>query len=188
MCKPKSGIIFCTCEHEKIDSDISSNVNWTLYRHIKEILDVQESIVMGVALMSQDMLEEGLTINGVLECLNNSHAFDFDYQPKQQDILCLTKREGKYGKSMFFCYESSSWKSYDGGFYDYIDMTAGYIGNLDKNSDSNLSIKKLPWTDNELIEKAKEHIKEKEHPFTEPAPPLPKFNIKRLFRLLGINR
>lgn len=187
MCKPKSGILFCTCEHEEVNSDILSNVSWTLYRHITEILDVQESIVMGIALMSQDMLEEGLTINGVIECLNKSNAFDFDYQPKKGDVLCLTKKEGKYAKSMFFCYENSSWKAYDGSFYDYIDMTDGYIGNLDKDSDTNLNIKKLPWKDAELIEKAKEHIKEKERDFIEAASPLPKFSIRRFFRFLGIN-
>ncbi|WP_291721432.1 hypothetical protein [Bernardetia sp.] len=162
MCQSKEGIIFCTCKNEEIASSLYPNITWKLYRSTERILNLEKKVILGLALMSEDMLEEDLKADTVLEYLNNEEAqvFDFNYQPNKGDIFCLDKKEEKHTKSMRFLYEGSLWKVYEGILHDYVSIADGYI--RPKKSDEKLITKDSLWTDEELVEKAKKHIDETE--------------------------
>lgn len=189
MCEqPNSNLLFCTCKDNNSESD-ALGIKWTLKRHVDNVLMLSEEKsfsrkIAGMAKISQEMFRDGFSSNNVLQSLNNSQlqVFDFDYQPNEGDVLWLSDNRVQY-KNMFFKYSGSKWAVYEAMFHGYIDMAEGKVAHVkEKDMSSKQPINKL-WNEDDLIQKANEHI-ELENEWRKPR----KLSFyKSILKILGFN-
>lgn len=118
MCKEDLKIHFCTCSNkQEVNIDFADEVvklyqlkrndsimavlnddgsyietyfKWTLSSFKEE---VNRNSVMGMMIYPQRQINKELTIDSILEVLNSSNPFDFNYEPKEKDFI---KIEEKY--------------------------------------------------------------------------------------------
>lgn len=181
MCQPGEHILFCTCEDEEGLKPTDSGVKWILYRHVRNILTLTEKqsrmmMVMGKAMSSSNQIGGQLSQEEVLDSLNNSQAFDFEYEPKSGDILKLIDRNNIHSKFMFFSFDGSRWVATVGFLHNFISMSDGSLNCMPSTYES--SVLKQAFTEQEVYEKAELFMKKKEF---DRAPRLSWIGILKLF-------
>ena len=104
MCSPNDGFKLCSCSN-----DIDENEpHWVLERLKINKKDVRLMII-GMFPINYDV-----NIDYVLDQLNNHNPFDFDYTPRNKDILTLYFEN----ESFHLFYYNKRWTD----FYDYIGV------------------------------------------------------------------
>ena len=104
MCSPNDGFKLCSCS-----DDIDENKpHWVLERLKINKKDVRLMII-GMFPINYDV-----NIDYVLDQLNNHNPFDFDYTPRNKDILTLYFEN----ESFHLFYYNKRWTD----FYDYIGV------------------------------------------------------------------
>ena len=160
MCQPEEHILFCTCEDEEGSKPTDSGVKWVLYRHVENILPLAEKqLVVGSAIESSSSIGNQITSSQILDSLNNSKAFDFEYEPKAEDVLKLIERNDTFSRVMYFTFDGSSWVSTGGFLHNFISMSDGRLHCMSTTYE--LSTLKLVWTEQELSEKAERFLKKR---------------------------
>lgn len=107
MCNVTHGFKFCTCETGEKSGSPLPEYKWQLTRYAGKIENGPVGSIIGP---SAD-LGEGLTEEAILEVLNSGEAFDFAYQPAEDDSLNVSYKPGNsqfYGYSSFI-FKSGSW-------------------------------------------------------------------------------
>ena len=99
MCSTSDGFKLCTCSDE-IDEN---KPHWVLER-LKTNKNGSKFIVIGT--FDVNYLEN---LEYVLEQLNNHNPFDFDYKPRNRDLLTLKFEEGEF--NLF--YYNKRWTDFD---------------------------------------------------------------------------
>ena len=119
MCSPNDGFKLCTCS-----GDINENEpHWVLERLKINRKDVSLMII-GMFPIDYDV-----NIDYVLDQLNNHNPFDFDYTPRNKDILTLYFEN----ESFHLFYYNKRWTD----FYDYIGVEDGEKEEINKGLLSN---------------------------------------------------
>lgn len=117
MCDFSKGFKLCTCQdkampiihHKKSKRrkrhiPILPEFAWTLSRYLGYTSD--EFTMEGIAAIPSQVLNQQLTADFVLEQLNQSNCFDFDYQPSKGD--CLIIRHSGSG-FLSFIFQKGKW-------------------------------------------------------------------------------
>ena len=99
MCSTSDGFKLCTCSNE-IDEN---KPHWVLER-LKTKKNGIKFMVIGT--FDVNYLEN---LEYVLEQLNNHNPFDFDYEPRNRDLLTLKFEEGEF--NLF--YYNKRWADFD---------------------------------------------------------------------------
>ena len=99
MCSTSDGFKLCTCSGD-IDED---KPHWVLER-LKTKKNGSKFMVIGT--FDVNYLEN---LEYVLEQLNNHNPFDFDYKPRNRDLLTLKFEEGEF--NLF--YYNKRWTDFD---------------------------------------------------------------------------
>ena len=99
MCSKSDGFKLCTCSDD-IDED---KPHWILER-LKTKKNGSKFMVIGT--FDVNYLEN---LEYVLEQLNNHNPFDFDYEPRNRDLLTLKFEEGEF--NLF--YYNKRWTDFD---------------------------------------------------------------------------
>ena len=99
MCSTSEGFKLCTCSGD-IDED---KPHWVLER-LKTKKNGSKFMVIGT--FDVNYLEN---LEYVLEQLNNHNPFDFDYEPRNRDLLTLKFEEGEF--NLF--YYNKRWTDFD---------------------------------------------------------------------------
>ena len=99
MCSTSDGFKLCTCSDE-IDEN---KPHWVLER-LK--INKKGSKFMVIGTFDVNYLEN---LEYVLEQLNNHNPFDFDYEPRNRDLLTLKFEEGEF--NLF--YYNKRWTDFD---------------------------------------------------------------------------
>jgi len=99
MCSTSDGFKLCTCSGD-IDED---KPHWVLER-LKTKKNGSKFMVIGT--FDVNYLEN---LEYVLEQLNNHNPFDFDYEPRNRDLLTLKFEEGEF--NLF--YYNKRWTDFD---------------------------------------------------------------------------
>ena len=99
MCSTSDGFKLCTCSGD-IDED---KPHWVLER-LKTKKNGSKFMVIGS--FDVNYLEN---LEYVLEQLNNHNPFDFDYEPRNRDLLTLKFEEGEF--NLF--YYNKRWTDFD---------------------------------------------------------------------------
>ena len=99
MCSTSDGFKLCTCSDD-IDKE---KPHWVLER-LKTNKNGIEFMVIGT--FDVNYLEN---LEYVLEQLNNHNPFDFDYRPRNRDLLTLKFEEGEF--NLF--YYNKRWTDFD---------------------------------------------------------------------------
>ena len=99
MCSTSDGFKLCTCSGD-IDED---KPHWVLER-LKTKKNGIKFMVIGT--FDVNYLEN---LEYVLEQLNNHNPFDFDYEPRNRDLLTLKFEEGEF--NLF--YYNKRWTDFD---------------------------------------------------------------------------
>jgi len=104
MCSPNDGFKLCSCS-----DDVDENKpHWVLERLKINKKDVRLMII-GMFPIDYDV-----NIDYVLDQLNNHNPFDFDYTPKNRDLLTLNFERNTF----HLFYYNKRWTD----FYDYIGV------------------------------------------------------------------
>ena len=104
MCSTGDGFKLCTCSDD-IDKE---KPHWVLERFKINQEDIN---IIIVGSFESYYLE---SIKYILEQLNNHNPFDFDYKPKNKDLLTLNFEKG----SFHLIYDNNRW----GDFEEYEDI------------------------------------------------------------------
>ena len=99
MCSTSDGFKLCTCSDD-IDKE---KPHWVLER-LKTKKNDNKFMVIGT--FDVNYLEN---LEYVLEQLNNHNPFDFDYEPRNRDLLTLKFEEGEF--NLF--YYNKRWTDFD---------------------------------------------------------------------------
>ena len=102
MCDLKGPFKLCTCS-DKIDK---KKPHWILERISVNLKDLELTTIIGI--FSSTYL---MNIDDIIEQLNTTNTFDFDYTPKQKDILILDFVDDYYE----LIYTKGKWRE----FFDY---------------------------------------------------------------------
>lgn len=142
MCKEGSKIKFCTCRKEIVHTGFADEVSvlysikemdaifaldeseeeynstffkWELYR-----VQGKGSLTLGSMVYSQSQLRDYLTVDHILNVLNNDNCFDFEYTPQERDRFLVkevytyveleSNRRPNLGNRMIFRFEEGKWK------------------------------------------------------------------------------
>ena len=97
MCNIIDGFKLCTCS-DKVDK---SKPHWVLERLIKKEDKIQDEVLIGI--LSPYYTEN---IKTILNELNNGNPFDFDYNPKDNDMLELNFDEDTFS----LIYKKDKWE------------------------------------------------------------------------------
>ena len=82
MCKPGKHLKLCTCAADQVDKERC----WRLFRVDPGPRDVIEGMIVPPELTELSMYLEGK----FLEDLNKENVFDFEYEPKDGDVIEIT--------------------------------------------------------------------------------------------------
>lgn len=182
MCQPGEHLLLCTCTKEDITTN-DSDIRWSLHRFVTKIISVDKKkerhlILPGVGIRSHNEIGEQLTVEKVLDSLNNHQAFDFDYQPKKGDVLILSDQSGECGKDMLLVFKETSWGlGVNNSMLSYfVDMARGKASCLTEPVSRDEL--KPAWTEKELKEKAEALFQK----------PETRISWGGLMRLLGIKK
>lgn len=85
MCDINGPFKLCTCD-DKVDKN---KPHWILK---KSIVNSHEEVVGSV---KEPKHEDFFTLENIFEQLNNGNPFDFDYKPKNNDLLKISLGKGK---------------------------------------------------------------------------------------------
>lgn len=111
MCQEKKIFIFCTCQEEKQNNpknvELLDNYSWALTK----FLGLKETSIRGKIVMPKNDLGNGLTIENILNQLNNNiDSFDFEYSPTERDCLDINVSRPTERVSYFkISYRNGSW-------------------------------------------------------------------------------
>lgn len=79
MCKPEKHIKLCTCAADEVDKKRC----WSLYR-----VDPNPSFFIEGMIVPPELTELSVYLEGkFLDDLNKENVFDFDYKPKDGDVI-----------------------------------------------------------------------------------------------------
>ena len=150
MCTPTSRIVFCTCEDTERHNP--STIIWTLHRSIRKIITLPEpthpEMIIGTLFVHYNSLVKVPTELKVLQCLNETDPFDFDYEPQTGDVIEISKSGG----IMLFRYQGNEWVTSKDHLYNYVGIADGCLHDLELH-DQKIAKQKI-WTDEELVAKA----------------------------------
>lgn len=140
MCNNVTTVKFCTCSEKEKISTVSSDEIQMLFEAQKRSLEAlsngtyeatyfewklqsfkedRSHAVIGRVIYPTDILSKDVTIESILELLNNGSCFDFTYTPKEEDYLTISERyihlELKehsrlyFENYMYYIYRNNEW-------------------------------------------------------------------------------
>jgi hypothetical protein len=122
MCKQNNEIKFCTCIGENIDIAKDKYI-WTLNKFLGS------KGIKGKILKPIEDFGNGITIEIVLDKINNENIFDFEYIPEEKDCLTInikgeTRSEYKYFSLLF---ENGKWRKGGKAFSNWGNIAKGEV-------------------------------------------------------------
>lgn len=111
MCNLDQGFILCSCQGEDLQPE---QIGWTLERHHP---DRPIKLLMGMAPMVRFWGKEPQIRLFILQMLNQSNCFDFDYMPQENDFLEIRSQPG--GRTWYaYRFRSGAWQLDDSTPFD----------------------------------------------------------------------
>jgi hypothetical protein len=86
MCQQSNQFIFCSCVDGDPEQELKGKLQWALNRYIGS----RETNIRGKILKPSHQLNNVLNVDEVIDALNSTNCFDFDYNPKEMDCLHLS--------------------------------------------------------------------------------------------------
>ena len=117
MCSKLEGFKLCTCDAAPVIHNRKSRRNRKVGAvelaveyalDLRRYIETVPSSMVGRTMMPSCDLGEGLTEDFVVEKLNTSNCFDFDYVPQERDSLRIHIK-GSRSRYMAFGYENGQW-------------------------------------------------------------------------------
>lgn len=117
MCDFDKEFKLCTCDKQEIQHRNNTrkykkeNQNkevfvWTLYTYKGKL----ESFMVGMMALPSDKIgKQELSLDYVIHQLNRKNCFDFEYSPKEGDYLIIETETVWNGKIMPFIYRENKW-------------------------------------------------------------------------------
>ena len=106
MCNQNHQFIFCACGSE--EEILESDYIWVLTRFLGQ----KEGKFVGKILPPASDLGNGITPESLVEQLNQSNIFDFEYEPNENDSLRIsTQKAGELKKYFTLIYRDGKWQS-----------------------------------------------------------------------------